>query len=145
MTPQNDLYGWIIADLFAGLNIGALGSTVEVNGQQVGQMESQQWFALTQRFAALQPSQPYYNQWAAKMSELSDAYNFAYTDRFAHVVAPLNPAQVDTLELVFLRETGVGSGNPDLPEPTSAALALFGMAAAATAARRRTSGSARLT
>jgi hypothetical protein len=85
-------------------------------------MESQQWFALTQRFAALQPSHPYYNQWAAKMSELSDAYNFAYTDRFAHVVAPLNPAQVDTLELVFLRETGVGAGNPDLPEPSSAAL-----------------------
>jgi hypothetical protein len=137
MTPQNDLYGWIIADLFAGLNIGALGSTVEVNGQQVGQMESQQWFALTQRFAALQPGQPYYNQWAAKMSELSDAYNFAYTDRFAHVVAPLNPAQVDTLELVFLRETGVGAGNPDLPEPTSAAL--FTLAAAATliASRRR--------
>jgi hypothetical protein len=126
MTPQNDLYGWIIADLFAGLNIGALGSNIEVNGQQVGQMESQQWFALTQRFASLQPSQPYYNQWAAKMSELSDAYNFAYTDRFAHVVAPLNPAQVDTLELVFLRETGVGAGNPDLPEPASAAILTLG-------------------
>jgi hypothetical protein len=122
MTPQNDLFGWVIADLFAGLNIGALGSTVEVNGQQVGQMESQQWFALTERFAALQPSHPYYNQWAAQMSELSDAYNFAYTDRFAHVVAPLNPAQVDTLEIVFLRETAVGAGNPDLPEPSTAVL-----------------------
>jgi hypothetical protein len=60
------------------------------------------------------------------MSELSDAYNFAYTDRFAHVVAPLNPAQVDTLELVFLRETGVGAGNPDLPEPASAAILTLG-------------------
>ncbi len=137
MTPQNDLYGWIIADLFAGLNIGALGSTVEVGGQQVGQMESQQWFALTQRFAALQPSHPYYNQWAAKMSELSDAYNFAYTDRFAHVVAPLNPAQVDTLELVFLRETGAGAGNPDLPEPASAAILALGAAITLVARRRR--------
>jgi hypothetical protein len=62
------------------------------------------------------------------MSELSDAYNFAYTDRFAHVVAPLNPAQVDTLELVFLRETGVGAGNPDLPEPTSGAILTLGAA-----------------
>lgn len=102
---RNDIYGWIIADLFAGLNIGAVGSTTEVNGQQVGLMDSQQWFTPTQRFAALQPNQPYYNQWAAKMSTLSDAYNFAYTDRFAHVVAPLNPAQVDTLEIVFLPES----------------------------------------
>lgn len=137
MTPQNDLYGWIIADLFAGLNIGALGSTVEVNGQQVGQMESQHWFALTQRFAALQPNQRYYNQWAAQMSELSDAYNFAYTDRFAHVVAPLNPAQVDTLEIVFLRETTVGAGTPDLPEPSTAALALLTAAALPALAKRR--------
>lgn len=137
MTPQNDLYGWIIADLFAGLNIGALGSTLEVNGQQVGQMESQQWFALTQRFAALQPSQPYYNQWAAKMSTISDAYNFAYTDRFAHVVAPLNPAEVDTLELVFLRETGFGAGNPDLPEPASAVILTLGATAVLLSARRR--------
>lgn len=141
MTPQNDLFGWIIADLFAGLNIGALGSTVEVNGQQVGQMESQQWFALTQRFAALQPSQPYYNQWAAKMSTISDAYNFAYTDRFAHVVAPLNPAEVDTLELVFLRETGFGAGNPDLPEPSSAALLTLGAAVFLT--NRRTTSTRR--
>jgi hypothetical protein len=33
------------------------------------------------------------------MRTVSDAYN----DRFAHVVAPLNPAQVDTLEIVFRR------------------------------------------
>jgi hypothetical protein len=129
MTPQNDLFGWVIADLFAGLNIGAVGSTVEVNGQQVGQMESQQWFGLSQRFAALQPNEPFYNQWAAKMSTISDAYNFAYTDRFAHVFAPLNPAEVDTLELVFQRETGVGAGNPndpELPEPTTGLLGAIG-------------------
>ena len=124
MTPQNDLYGWVIADLLAGINIGAVGSTTVVSGQQVGQMESQQWFTLAERFAELQPSHPYYNQWAAAMSEISDAYNFAYTDRFAHVVAPLNPAQVDTLEIVFLGETT--ASNPDLPEPTSSTLLVLG-------------------
>ena len=125
MTPTNDLYGWVIADLFAGINIGAVGSETVVGGQQVGAMESQQWFSLANLFEALQPSHPYYNQWAAEMSKISDAYNFAYTDRFAHVFAPLNPAKVDTLELVFLPESNVNVGSPELPEPTSAAIAAF--------------------
>ncbi len=89
--PQNDIYGWITGDLLAGLNIGAVGSTTVVNGQQVGLMESNQWFSLTSYFSALQPNNPdYYNQYAAAMSTVSDAYNFAYTDRFAHVTVPLD-------------------------------------------------------
>jgi hypothetical protein len=39
------------------------------------------------------------------MAPLSQAYNFAYSDRFAHVVATLNPAVVDTLEIVILGDS----------------------------------------
>jgi hypothetical protein len=49
----------------------------------------------------MQPGNTYYNQWAATLSNLSQAYNFAYSDRFAHVLVNLNPADVDTLEIVL--------------------------------------------
>ncbi len=104
--PQNDLYGWIIGDLLAGLNIGAVGSTApDDNNGIVGELDSQQWFQLSTFFEALQPDCPVcYNQWAAAIAPLSQAYNFAYSDRFAHVTAPLNPQTVDTLELTFLSD-----------------------------------------
>ena len=99
-TPPNDLMGWIVGDLLAGLNIGALGSTTVVNGTQVGQMPSQQWFGLTGLFNALQPAQPtYYNAWARAIASVSDAYGFAFSDRFQHVFATLNPALVDTMQI----------------------------------------------
>ena len=124
--PQNDIYGWITGDLLAGLNVGALGSTTVVNGVEVGQMPSQQWFSLTSYFSALQPNNPdYYNQYAAAMSTVSDAYNFAYTDRFAHVTVPLDPARVDTLV--------INIGGLLTPEPGSATILIVGAAVLLTA------------
>jgi len=108
IAPGNDVYGWLIGDLLSGLNIGAVGSTVTPAGgsKPVGEMESQQWFKLKAYFGALQPDIPNnYNRWAATMAPLSQAYNFAYSDRFAHVVATLNPAVVDTLEIVILGDS----------------------------------------
>jgi hypothetical protein len=135
--PGNDIYGWIEGDLLAGLNVGALGSLTMVNGVQVGQMESSQWFSLPGYFSYLQPGNDnYYNQWAAAMSGVSDAYNFAYTDRFAHVTVPLNPAEVDTLVINI---------NGLVPEPGSLTMALLGASAlglvqAAGLGRRRRAG-----
>src|SRR5690606_17537186 len=77
---------------------------------EVGTLDSQDWFALTDLFSALQPNNTFYNPWAAAMSGVSQAYNFAYTDRFAHVVAPLDPARVDTLEIVLIGQ---------VPEPST--------------------------
>ncbi|MBN8597882.1 MAG: hypothetical protein J0L78_09430 [Planctomycetes bacterium] len=109
---QNDFYGWVVGDLLSGLNIGAVGSTVVVSGAQVGQMNSQQWFTLTSKFNALQPTQPsFYNQWARAMSGISDAYNFAYSDRFAHVFVPLDPAKVDTMQIEIGGEVSVCPAN----------------------------------
>ena len=70
---------------------------------EVGEMPSQSWFSLGERFETLQPGRPSnYNRWASTLTPLSQAYNFAYTDRVAHVFAPLNPAVADTLEIVIL-------------------------------------------
>lgn len=110
-NPGNDIYGWIGGDLFSGLNIGAVGSAAVVGGQVVGNMPSQSWFKLpaSSFFGGLQPGGPYYNRWAATLSGLSQAYNFAYTDRFAPVFVSLNPANVDTLEIV-LEDAAVNMG-----------------------------------
>jgi len=102
ITPANDVYGWVCGDLFSGLNIGALGSSVAISGTAAGAMESSKWFTdipNSDFFSGLQPGTTYYNQWAAALSQLTDAYNFAYTDRFAHVLVSLNPATVDQLEI----------------------------------------------
>ena len=103
--PANDVYGWIGGDLFSGLNIGAVGSRTVPSGgtTAVGAMNSQSWFTLANSsfFAGLQPTAKYYNQWAATLSPLSQAYNFAFSDRFAAVLVSLNPATVDTLEIVL--------------------------------------------
>ncbi|MGH6872028.1 MAG: beta-1,3-glucanase family protein [Rhizomicrobium sp.] len=111
-NPLNDVYGWITGDLLSGLNIGAVGSTVSASGTPVGKMPSSQWYntkVLSQYFGKLQPANPLnYNRWAGAMAPLSQAYNFAYSDRFAHVTATLNsgaPAHVDTLQIVILPDT----------------------------------------
>lgn len=109
-SPGNDVYGWVGGDLFSGLNIGAVGSSTTVGAVaglpspvMVGALPSQQWFQLPPSFffAALQPSGSFYNAWAAVLAPLSQAYNFAYSDRFAAVFASLNPATVDTLTLTL--------------------------------------------
>ena len=102
-SPGNDVYSWIGGDLFAGLSIGAVGSPTSVGGQVVGNMPSQSWFKLpvSSFFGNLQPDGHFYNRWAATLSTLSQAYNFAYTDRYAPVFVSLNPANVDTLQVVL--------------------------------------------
>ncbi|MDH4472091.1 MAG: beta-1,3-glucanase family protein [Fluviicola sp.] len=98
--PANDVYGWISGDLFSGINIGAIGSlVVDTNNQEVGSLTSSEWFQLpvSMFFGGLQANSACYNQWAAALQPLSQAYSYAYTDRFAHVFASLNPSNVDTL------------------------------------------------
>ncbi|HWZ42765.1 MAG TPA: beta-1,3-glucanase family protein [Candidatus Saccharimonadales bacterium] len=96
-TPDNDVYGWISGDLFAGINAGLLGS------QELGGLPSQDWFDCSpaQLFGSLQSNPLYYNQWAATLSQYSNAYNFAFSDRFAPVFASLDPAKVNALEIVL--------------------------------------------
>ena len=103
-NPTNDVYGWITGDLLAGFNIGAIGSTTIINKEKVGAMNSSHWFSKvpnTKLFSNLQSKTTNYNQYAAALQPLSDAYNFAYSDRFSAVQISLNPATVDELQLSF--------------------------------------------
>lgn len=108
-APANDVYGWISGDLMSGLNIGAVGSTSTVHNPpsvptptMVGALNSQVWFTLPINFLyGKMQSAGNYNPWAATLQPLTQAYNFAYSDRFAHVFSSLNPANVDTLEIVL--------------------------------------------
>ena len=106
-NPANDVYGWITGDLLAGLNIGAIGSETVINKTMVGAMTSTDWFRIpnTSLFSNLQNSPSNYNQYAATLQNLSDAYNFAYSDRFSPVLVSLNPATTDTLQISLLNVT----------------------------------------
>lgn len=103
-SPANDVYGWITGDLLAGFNIGAIGSTTSISGTAAGAMKSSDWFSKipnTELFGNLQSNDAYYNEYAATLQTLSQAYNFAYSDRFSAVQVSLDPAKVNTLEVSF--------------------------------------------
>jgi len=112
-SPGNDIYGWVFGDLFAGFNTGAIGSPQKVNGKVVGEMQSSDWFSKldsSQMFGNLWPDNPnFYNQWAAELVTRSDAYNFAYSERFSAPQLNLAPGSVDTLEIQFLGAIAVDS------------------------------------
>ncbi len=109
-TPKNNIYAWIFGDFFAGLNIGAIGSAVTVDGTVVGEMSSSEWFSKLPGSGKLFDKlwgngvTNYWNQWAQKLNPCSDAYNFAYAERFSAPQISINPNTVDTLTLILLKE-----------------------------------------
>ncbi len=103
-NPANDVYGWITGDLLAGFNIGAIGSTTSFGATMAGAMTSSEWFSQipnTSLFSNLQSNDAFYNQYAAALQGVSQAYNFAYSDRFSAVQVSLDPAKVNTLTISF--------------------------------------------
>jgi hypothetical protein len=107
--PLNNIYACIFGDFFGGLNIGAIGSQVKVNGKIVGKMTSSEWFAELPKsgkmFDKLWGSTVtnHWNQWAQVLNPLSDAYNFSYAERFSSPLLSINPNTVDTLTLTLLK------------------------------------------
>jgi hypothetical protein len=55
-------------------------------------------------YAGLQSNAKYYNQYSAAMNRISDAYGFAYTDRFKYTTMSLAPGVADTLVLEILSD-----------------------------------------
>jgi hypothetical protein len=107
-TPLNDIYAHILGDFFAGLNIGAIGSALTLNGTVVGEMTSSEWFSTLPKAGNLFDKlwggnvTNYWNQWAQELNSRSDAYNFAYAERFSAPQLGINPNAVDTLTLILL-------------------------------------------
>ena len=106
-TPQNDIYAHILGDFFAGLNIGAIGSSVTVDGKVAGEMPSSEWFSTLPKAGYLFDKlwggrvTNYWNQWAQELNSRSDAYNFAYAERFSAPQISIDPSAVDTLTLIL--------------------------------------------
>ncbi len=105
-TLGNNVYSWAIGDFLSGLNIGAVGSQEKYNGVAIGSMDSHKWFfgKLPKKymFSGAQSDRNRYNQYAATLHDISDAYGFPYAERFTDVFAGLNPSNVDELEIKLL-------------------------------------------
>ncbi len=107
-TMPNNIYAWIFGDFFAGLNIGAIGSSVTVAGTVVGDMTSSDWFSKLPSGGNLFDKlwtggeTNFWNQWAQELNPRTDAYNFAYAERFSSPQISIAPANADTLTLELL-------------------------------------------
>lgn len=110
---QNDLFGWVVADLLAALNTGLAGSPVVYNpatGKTIGE-SSDQWFKqgdnpytkglwganawIGQTGANGKPITDFWNTWAYDLYTVpggTGAYGFAFSDRFeAGILLGFNP------------------------------------------------------
>ena len=86
------MYTWIVADLLAGMAVGAVGSETKLP-TRVGELPSIAWWSLPRNnlYAGLQSHAKYYNQYSAALNPISDASGFAYTDRFKYTTMSLAP------------------------------------------------------
>ena len=110
--PANDLYSWILGDFFSGLNIGALGSAkIDPSSgmsSPVGEWNSSQWFQYLPKAGLLYDKlwgevvKDHWNRWSRVLNSRSDAYNFAYAERFSSPQLSLDATKVDTLKLTLL-------------------------------------------
>src|SRR5215469_1141480 len=109
--PQNDPIGAAIRDVLAGFSYGFIGSKEEnpnVPGKTFGETTSKQWHtptvAIKYAFAGAQPNHPFYNQYAAALNPLTDAYGFPYSDFVQAPLAGLNPNSIDSMDITVLAD-----------------------------------------
>jgi hypothetical protein len=107
---DNDVYAAAVRDVLSGFNLGFMASaTIDPNtGVAFGKESSKYWWAATRAFEYLQPNNAYYNQYAQIVSENSDSYSWAFSDRWNHVQASL--AGMATMEIVLMADTTEPTG-----------------------------------
>lgn len=112
----NDVYGWIVGDLVAGLSYGFPGSatqvTVDGKTTALGDVTSTTWFELAKSkpslmFGGAQSNSAYYNQYAAQIATMSsDFYGFPFSDRVQQPLLYFPPSGqaggVDYLKITIL-------------------------------------------
>lgn len=163
--PLNNIFTWLAGDLLAGMNVGTIGSdklfsgtinTHVYNNVPIGEIDSEDMFYLGQAlkdqlhgssvydyyFSYLQNSTDFYNDYAAALYSLTDAYGFAYSDRIqgGQVAVSWDATQTNTaIDTIIIKI--LPDGFSSVPEPTTASLLLLtgGAWAMARRLRRRSS------
>jgi len=119
ITRGTDLHGMVtraMADYFAGLNFGLVGSPEKIPGHTahtVGGLATWHWYGnnpngvdqpalpIADAFAAAQRGQPsYYNSYASYLTTVGDAYGFAYNDRLQSPLTSIGAGQTVTIEVL---------------------------------------------
>ena len=128
-SDTNKVVEKAVADYFAGLNFGLIGSPApnpNNPGHTIGNSPSWTWYGnqpngggptplpLSDAYAAAQPDNPgFYNAYAAYLNNSSapvtDAYGFPYTDRLASPLAPLDDNTI--LTMTILPDTAASSAS----------------------------------
>jgi hypothetical protein len=115
---DNDVYAAAVRDVLSGFNLGFMASkTPDPNHSNVpfGEESSSNWWSSQWAFDYLQPEHPYYNQYAKIVTSNSNAYSWAFSDRWSAVQA--NLYGMDTLQVVILPDTSQTS--PGLYDATA--------------------------
>ena len=117
---KNDVYGWIVGDLLAGMNYGFLGSVtpdptsatsdLTKRPKTMGELESSKWFEIAKehpsvQFGGAQSNKDYYNTYAAANLPLTMAYGFPFTDRLGNVLLHYPPSAPDSEHPKYLKIT----------------------------------------
>lgn len=115
-ADTNGVVEKMLADFFAALNFGFVGSAVDnpgTAGTTIGASPSWTWYGnrpngvnrkplpIKDAFAFAQPKAPsHYNRYAAYLVGVSGAYGFAYNDRLQSPLASLSDGSVLTLSIL---------------------------------------------
>ena len=118
----------VIADYFAAINFGFAGSHTDNParpGTSIGNSPSWTWYGnnpnginqpallITQAFAFAQPTQTFYNRYAAYLTGVSDTYGFPYNDRVQSPLAPLAGGSTMVINILPDQLLGVSESPAD--------------------------------
>jgi hypothetical protein len=106
----NDVYGYIVGDLLAGLCMGFPGSKEKdpSTGQEFKRCSSSQWFAAAKAhpkvmFSGAQDEPYCYDTYAGAIALLTDGYTSPFTDRLGNpILLQFPPGAVDYLKITLL-------------------------------------------
>jgi Beta-1,3-glucanase len=106
----NDAFGATVRDVLAGFSLGFIGSKEQnpnAPGQTFGNSPSYQWYTPNKlptkyAFQGAQPEHTFYNQYAAYLATVTDAYGFPFTDLTQSPFASLKPGNIDRMDITVL-------------------------------------------
>jgi hypothetical protein len=107
----NDAFGTTVRDVLAGFNLGFIASKEQnpnAPGLTFGESASYQWYTPNKlpdsyAFSGAQPDHhSFYNQYAADLAPVTDAYGFPYTDLTQSPLAGLKPGEIDRMDITVM-------------------------------------------